>query len=766
MELTSSQDEPIKVVTDSDSNRGGSLNDDIQLLFAAARRQKWVLLICSILGLAAGIGYLKIKIPDYTATAVLFIDNQKARAVQDTYQSLIQRDIEVGNSFLDTQVELLGSEPIVFSVIDKLNLLKDPEFNQQGQDFFAGVLPAFLNFDASGSDSASASASKEDTSALHRRVAEVLKRHIEVHRVARTPILQITGTSQNSDKAAKIANGFVQAYLANELQGNYDATQQASTWLQDRISDLKNKVVASDLALQKFRAENDLISTGGRLVSEQQLAEVNSQLVIVRADIARASARYKQIKQLRDDHQPDALLTDAVANPFIEQLRQKYVALNKREAELKIKVGPGHAAVLALQQELREYEKLMFQELGKIEDMAKSELEAAQRREQSLSENLAQLVTATASNEKRLVTFRELQREADSYKSLYQTILQRNQELLQTHSFPISESRPVLAAWPPDAPSHPKALTVLAVALALGAGLGSCVGAAREYRDRALRTARQVQSELQLGLLGMLPHVAPRRRLVANGEGRLVRRLPPLMRYVVDHPLSEYAQALSTVKIAADATLPRQGCKKIGIVSVLPGEGKTTVAFNIGLLLAQVGMRTLLVDADLRNPQLTRRSIGEATGGILSAASNDAQLDDIVVRDEMLPLALFPAVIRKAIPHTWAVLQSSGVERALQQGEKEFDFILFDLPPMGPLVDVSAFAPRLDGIVFVVEWGSTPHKLVKTMLETNPRVREVCLGIILNKVDMKRLKYYESYDSKEYYHAQYLTYYRDRGAAS
>jgi succinoglycan biosynthesis transport protein ExoP len=773
-ELPAPHEERIHLVADAEAAPSRSENNDLQFLLAAARRQQWVFVVCSIFGVLLGITYLKSKTPDYTATAALFIDNEKARAVQDAYQAMVQRDFEAGNSFLDTQVELLGSDSIVFSVIDKLELLQDPEFADDKASPVSMVLPSLLRASVVATDPGTSASNVG--SLAHRRVADVLKRHVEIRRIPRTPILQIVCKSQSAEKAAKIANGFAEAYLADQLQANYDATRRAGAWLQERIAELKERVLASDLALQKFKAENELISSGGRLVPEQQLAEVNTQLVNARAETARAAARHEQIKTLRENRRTDALLAESIPNPFFEQLRQKYIAAAKREAELSVKVGHDHGSVVTLRQEMREYEKLMFQELGHIEDMYLNELEVARSREKSLSESLAGLVAATASTEKRLVTLRELQRESDSYRTLYQTMLQRNQEVLQTHSFPISESRLVLSAWPPDHPSHPKAVPVLALALALGAGLGGCVGAVREFRDRAFRTGRQVNDELQLELLGMLPHVesdgpaslrrsSSKRRQKAQpthaGEGKLLGRVPALMRYVLDHPLSGYAEALSTIKILADATLPGRPCKKIGIVSVLPGEGKTTVAFNLGLLLAQINVRTLLVDADLRNPQLTRRAVGDAREGLLSAASKDLPIDDILVRDESLPLALLPAVVKKAIPHTWAVLRSPGVERAVKQAEKLFDFILFDLPPMGPVLDVSAFTPQLDAIVFVVEWGRTSRKLVRTMLDTNPRVRDLCLGVILNNVDRKKLKRYESYDSKEFYEKQYGAYYRD-----
>ena len=727
---------------------------DYERLLAAARRQARLFIICSILGLAAGVGYLKSAVREYTATASLLVDSQKIRAVEEAYQAITGTDMNA--SYLDTQMELLGSDPIVFSVIDKLQLLNDPEFSKDSPTFLSLVLSSFR------AKPEAAKSTSTDTN-LRRHVADFLKARVEIRRLARTPILQIMCKSQDPDKAAKIANGFASAYLADQLDAKYDSTRRVSTWLQERIAELKERVLVSDLALQKFKAENQLITSSGKLVNEQQLTEVNTQLVNARAETAQAAARYQRTKAVRDNKQTDAIVAGAIASPVIDRLRQSYLNALKRESELLPKVGADHASVVNLRQEAREYEKLMFQELGRIEEAYLSEFEIARSREKSLEVRLAGLVGSTASTNKTLVTLRELERESDSYKTLYQSMLQRNQEVLQAQSIPVSESRLVVAAWSPDVPSSPKTFSVLGLALLLGAGFGISLGVIREFRDRALRTAQQVREELHLELLGMLPFIdRSSKGRASSGQlgGKLTKRLPARMRYVSDHPLSDYAEGLGAVKLAADLTLARRACKRIGIVSILPGEGKTTVVSNFALLLAQLGMRTLLVDADLRNPQLTRLVVGEVKEGIASAALNPGSAEDVLLRDENLPLVLLPAASRKTMPHTWAILTSPGTEKLLNDYEEHFDFILFDLPPMGPVVDASAFAPKLDGIIVVVEWGSTARKLVQTTLNANPRVRDRCIGVILNKVDMKKLNLYVGYESKEYYRKKYEAYFR------
>jgi succinoglycan biosynthesis transport protein ExoP len=741
---------------DSQLGPGHSDSSELELFLAAARRQAVLFVVCCIVGVMAGVGYFKTRTPDYAATASVLVDNQQVRAVQDAYQALVQGS-DVAASYLDTQMELLVSDPILLKVIDKLGLVNDPEFNRNT----ASLLSLLLR------KAKLPSGEVEDELRTPRQVAEYLKSRVEVRRLPRTPILQITCKSERPEKAAALANGFVEAYLSDQLDAKYESTRRVSAWLQERIAELKERVLASDLALQKFKEEHDLISSSGRLVNEQQLTEVNTQLVNARAETAQAAARHQRAKTIREQHQTDAIVSGAISNQIIERLRQSFVNALKRESELSSKVGPDHASVVALRQEMREYEKLMFQELGRVEEVYLNEWEVARSREKAIEDRLASLVGAAASTNRTLVTLRELERESESYRTLYQSMLQRNQEVLQAQSVPVSESRLIISAWPPDRPSYPKPLPILAVALILGGGIGVSLGVLREFLDAAFRTPQQVRQELQLELLGMLP-VMERHFLRGSAKqtneknGKLIARAPARMRHVFDHPLSGYAEALSAVKVSADLALPRRGCKKIGVVSVLPGEGKSTVTFNLGVLLAQVGMRTLVVDADIRNPQLTRRIASETKGDIVSAAvgGGSEPVDAMVLRDENLPLALLPAGSKKLLPHTWAILTSPGVGKVLDQSEAQFDFILFDLPPMGAVLDASAFAPQLDAVVVVIEWGATARRLVRVTLENNPRVRERCIGVVLNKVDMGRLTRYVRYDSKEYYHARYSAYFQ------
>jgi succinoglycan biosynthesis transport protein ExoP len=322
---------------------------------------------------------------------------------------------------------------------------------------------------------------------------------------------------------------------------------------------------------------------------------------------------------------------------------------------------------------------------------------------------------------------------------------------------------------------------VLALSLLMGGALGAAIGGMRELRERAFRTEEQVREELRLESLGMLPLVdASRERpkakpkmsrveqlLVlskppgerADAARRLLPPSPGIMRYVLDNPLSNYAEVVRSIKLAADLTLAERMPRVIGAVSVLPNEGKTTVAKNLASLLAHQGAKTLLIDADLRNPGLTRSVVPDAEAGLLQAVLDGVPVRDLIYHEPESNLAVLPAVLQRRLPHASELLASPGMRSVLRQARQEFDWIVLDLPPLGPVVDARAMVGQMDALVLVLEWGRTTRRLVRATLEADRQIRDKCAGVVFNKVDLRKLKLYEAHGSKAYYSGEYAGYY-------
>jgi succinoglycan biosynthesis transport protein ExoP len=744
--------------TDDDHSSRGI---DFEAIFAIARRQWRAMAVCIVVALVLGVVNVITAVPLYTSSVKILIDRGNSEVVQQL--STIGGVVDDEATVL-SQVELLMSDTVSLAVVDKLDLTNDPVFNASKPSLIQtaiGAVRSLVKVTGWFSSKPPVTVTQDEK---RRAAADAVLAGMSVARVDRTYVLEVSYTSTSADMAAKVANGIGESYLVDKLNSKYDATRRASDWLQERIAELRDKALSSDLAVQKFRSDNGLVSAGKVLMSDQQLSELNSEMIVAQSDTSKAKARLDRIQSILSSGQSDAMVTDLLDNPVANELRQKYLAASKRETEISDRLGSNHVQAVRLRGEMAEYQRQMFTELSRVAESYKSDLDVAMARETNLKASLAQATGVSTTANMTQVQLRELEREAETYKNLYQTFLQRYQEAIQQQSFPVTEARIITNAMPSIAPSHPKKPLTLALFFLLGAAAGAGVGGWREYRDRFFRTGKQVHDYLGLEFLGLTPllrNAGARSKDVAPPQPGRIQKTSPLLNYVVEHPLSAFAETLRSAKIAADLRLPDRRCKIIGVVSSLPAEGKSAISINFSELLARQGSRTLLIDADLRNPGTTRAIARHADGGLLEALLDNGDVDQLLLHDETTGLSVLPAVVRQRTPHSSELLASAPMRNLLKTMSERYDYIVVDLPPLGPVVDARAIADRLDGFIFVAEWGQTARRVVMDVLNANPQVRDKCIGVILNKVDEDRLKLYHDYGSSDYYYSRYSRYYHE-----
>lgn len=733
---------------------------DLDRLLAVARRQWRFVVGTTILFVVFGLCYLLVAVPRYTAHTSVMIDRSNSQVVEQL--STIGGVLDDESSVL-SQVELLKSETISLGVIDKLGLVDNTEFMGGS----ANVLRDGLSWLKSTADPRRWFGGDDDdlidVAAIKRRLALArLENATDVTRVGRSYVLDISVTSTLPQLAAAIAAALADGYLTDKLDAKYDATKRAGEWLQKRIEELRQRSLESDLAVQKFRAANGLVVANDKLVSDQQLTELNSALIVARAETARAQAKFDRIRSIIDSGRTDAIVADALDSSVINSLREKYLDASKREAEISKRLGDGHIQAIRLRQEMTEYTRLMFDELGRIAESYQSELDVARSRERQVIDGVDSATRVSVAASETQVQLRELERSAETYKNLYQTFLQRYQEAVQQQSFPITEARIITRAVAPSEPSEPRKSLVLAACLLIGFLAGSAGGAYREFRDRFFRTGEQVRDVLDLEFLGSVPRVDDDSTPAADAaetEAGVIHARNALSRFATEHPLSSFSETMRSARIAADLHVIKPH-KVLGVVSVLPGEGKSTVAVNLARTLA-MSARTLLIDADLRNPGATRALGQHAEAGLLEVLLEGRSPASVMLTAASGELKFIPAVVKRRVPHSSELLASPQMTKLLSDVASQFDYIILDLPPLGPVVDARAIAGKVDGFVMVVEWGATSRRVVRDTLLAEPQIANRCLGVVLNKVDTDRMKLYREYGSSDYYVSRYTTYYRD-----
>jgi len=753
-----------------------SPSETFQSLRAFVRRQYLVLSVTVAMAIAMGFLYLLTTPPSYTATATMVID----RKVQLFQQQSMFNDMPFDTGAVETQVEMLKSETIALAVIKQLHLTEDPEFTSPGAGLIGTLLSSVMGLFASNEPSSEFTLSRAAVSTFESRLS--------VRRVGLTYIIMIGFRSFSPDRAAQIANAVADAYIDDQLEAKYQAARRAGSWLQDRLRELREQASTAERLVVAFKNKNDMVDAGGRTINEQQLAELNSELVLARSHTAEASARLNRVQAVLQNDSPEATVTATVADTLksevITKLRSQYLELSRREADWTVRYGATHLAVVNLRNQMREMQNSIRNELQRIAETYKSDLEIAKHNEASVQSQLDQAVAQSQVTSQAQVALRELESSAQSYRALYDNFLQRYMESVQQQSFPITEARVISAATRPLFKSHPKTMVVLGLSTMIALVLGFVAGAWRDFSDRVFRTANQVETALQTECIALVPLVkegsqedkitdvgrpvksadqAREIQIVKNVKSadtghQTIASVPGVNSAVVESPFSAFAEAIRSIKLATDLSPTVTGGRIIGVTSAIPNEGKSTIAAALATLMAHTGSRTLLIDCDLKNPSLTRLFSRKATLGLLEVARGQTTLDKAIWSDQATNMKFLPGAVKARMVHSSEILASAPMRKFFESLRHSYDYIIVDFSPLMPIVDVRASTNLVDAYVCVVEWGRTRIDFVEQALHSSRGVYEHMLGVVLNKVNLRSMGRYDGRGGSYYYHGNYRRY--------
>lgn len=751
---------------------------DLDRLLAAAKRQMKVVALFGVAGLALGVVYIVFTPPVYTASTNILLDDSLTKFAEDKPTSQPAAQAE---SMVLSEVEILKSAQLARAVVKAQNLQDNDAFLNPPVSPIAWVKSTVKSVLRVFTSQPPSTGSVED--AKIGKAMAVLQQNLDAQRVGRSYVISLSYSDNDPKLAGAITRAYADAYLSDHLDANFDATQRATVWLQGRLDDLRQRSQDAALEVETYRAAHGLTAASGELVSDQQLSDLNKQLILAQADTANALARYNQFKSIVESGPENAVKNATVPiekgssgtnTSVLTDLRTRYLSMTKREQDISSRYGEDHPQAVALRREEADVAKQMFGELTRLTESYRNEYEVAKSREASLRTNVGELSDQSSKSGQSGVELRALEQKAQALATLYQSFLGRYAEASQQRSFPIAQARVISLAGDPTVASSPRKTMTLALSLVLGLFAGAGAGALREFRERFFRTAEDVQNSLDVKFLGYLPVVGPsfRSKGAANGAGGAGQAqprettIPRILRVAINAPASSFAETLRNVKLAGNVVLQRNPCKVIGFVSVLPHEGKTTVAANFAGLLAANGARTLLIDGDLRNPGLSRSLPLIPEKGLVEAVvGGEERWQNTLLVDRKTRLAILPTVIRGRLPHTGELISGPGMRELIESARQTFDYIVVDLPPFGPVVDAKAFAPMADGFVLVAEWGATPRALVRSALQAEPQIAAKTLGLVLNKTDIKQLSRYGLFGSAEQYLDRYASYYVEQAPA-
>lgn len=701
-------------------------------------RRQWPLIAAAVGGsLALVIVYLVLAKPMYTANARIMMDTRQTQ-VLDKDSGTNSALIDTG--YVDSQVEVINSDDLILSIVRRLRLTEDPEFNGSHPGLLAVVMGKVMSVFESGEP--------PTQERIEHAVVESIQKSLRVERVLTTYVLSLSYRAHSPDKAVKIVNAIADAYIVGALEAKYQSTKRATEWLQQRSVELSEQATASDRAVQTFKAEHNIVGTSRGLMSEQQLSDLNTQLVQARAATAEAKARLDRIEAISDQDLAQPTVTDALNNSVITRLRAQYLDLQAQYADWSRRYGKTHLAAVNLANKMEELRKNIADELHRIGDAYRSDYEIAKSREASLDKNVKELVAQAGHTGQAEVKLRDLESAADTYRNLYNNFLEKLQSATQNQSFPLSEARLISTATKPDRKSSPRTVLALVGGLVGGLCLGFGAAFARELLNDVLRTPGEVEDELGVKCLGVLPDIRPPTKTRAMLSASAKTDESGLSRYVVDHPFSRFAETLRNIKVSIDVARMTREIKVIGIVSSLPKEGKTTVAANFAQLIAMTGHRTILIDGDLHTRSLTRELAPNANSGLVEALSDPTAFNYHVQRSKETGLDFLPSIVASRMVNSADVIASKPMADLLAMLREHYEYIIIDLAPVMPVADSKAFSPLIDAMVYVIEWGATTRAALQESISGSEILQKKLLGAVLNRANPKMLGRIEAYKGK------------------
>jgi succinoglycan biosynthesis transport protein ExoP len=730
-----------QVAIDPQTAVGFSVADLIRIL-----RRRLVLILATIATITALGTLVTFQLtPKYRAEAVLILDSRKQQIanIQDVVSGL-----STDNSALRSELDVLTSRPLAGKVIDKLNLMADPEFNPalQPPTPVIGSLLGWLGYGQASDLSAGKTPDQVWADTRTRAIDAYLKKMI-VTTDGRSLTLKIAMDSVKPDLAAKIVNTHSDLYLLDQLEARFDATKRANAWLTDRVAEVKAEVSKDDDAVEQFRQKYQIITSdrGGTIVS-QQLAELNSQLVQAQAERDQAEARLQQVRSLVSTNASVDSIPEVLASQTIMALRAQEAQLVETEAQLASKYQDVHPTLINARAQLNDVQAKIRTEINKVVVSLEQTVASANNKVRALQAAVDGLTQKVSDMNISEVHLRELQREADASQTLFQNLLGQFMQTSGGPSMENSDARVVSPADTPLKPNFPKKTFFIPASFLLGVIIALGFTALLEALDNGFRSPDQIERQSGVSGLGMLPALSA--RVLAGIQPADV---------IVKKPLSSFSEAVRSIRTALFHSNVDKPPKLILVTSAVPAEGKTVVSISLARSAAISGHKTLLIDADYRRP-----GIGAALGGdkaeisIADFVAKMKDFDALIKRDALTGLDYFPAP--SGVTNSLDLLSSQQFSKLLEAVRARYDFVFLDSPPVLGVADTLMLAPLVDTVVYVVRWEKTPQQVVLGALKSLRGANVTIAGSVLSRVNVKRHMRY-GYGDHGYYYGRYGTYY-------
>jgi succinoglycan biosynthesis transport protein ExoP len=692
-------------------------------------KRRWVVLSCLLIVFTtAVIGTLKQK-PVYLGTVLVEVSPEQPNVLN--FKDVLQISDADPDTYRETQYRILQSRTLAERVVTNLKLYRIPEFYRNSRLF------GLIESDPQKLPSASDTTPPDTSSEVVRDSVKHFMASVDVTPVRRSNLVEVSFLSQDPKLAARVVNKLADTYIDQNLQFKFDEAQKASDWLQGQLVELKGKLEKSDDDLQRYAQTNSILFVEEKKnLASARLEQLQQEFTKVQADRFQKESLYNLVQAGRVQDLPGFL-----ANRLIQDLAERLADLEREYSQLTATVKPDYPKALALKKQIDTIQGSLDHQKKALAENIVDEYRSALANEKYLAEALEQAKKEVNDIAEKSIQYNILKRETDTNKQLYDGLLQRQKEMVVSAASRTSNIRIVDAAEIPKLPVKPRVLWNLTLGAVLGLGLGIGLAFFQEYLDNTLKGPDEVETLLRLPSLGALP------LFTTNGGGKSQSLVPADTQEQsgsvgVENSSAtlEAFRSLRTSILLSASPVP----KVLLITSALPGEGKTTTTVNLGVTLASLGSRVVIVDCDMRRPSCHRTTGVENKPGFVQCLTGHVEL-----RQAILPV---PGVTNLSVipcgpvpPNPAEILTSPVTGELLEKLRGEFEYVLVDSPPLLSVSDSRILSTITDAVVMVARAHDTPFEAVRRARDLLYAAGARVLGVALNAIDVRAGGYY-AYD--------------------
>lgn len=663
----------------------------------------------------------------YQASAIIQFDPNPPRPLGKNVDLVV--DMGTGTywnnrEYFETQYKILQSMRVATPVVEQLDLHRDS---------------AFLSNKRGSKQPPESAYSAEDA-------AVVLRSRLTVEPVKDSRLAVVKFEDADPARAQSVLSTLLDTFIDQNLEGARSSTTSAVGWLGEQLDKVRKELEDNERALHQYKLDKNVLSLDPDAQSNmlrEEMKQLNDELTSVRAKKQGVAAQRIELLKVKAEDPTDMPANELLQSPLIQQLRQRYEdAVREREGLVGAGKGTGHPDVVAADARVKATRVALLAEVRNVQKAIDRELSAITRQEAGLSSLFEASKRRALELNLLEVDYNRLRRSRDNTEKMFSMLLERTKESDLARMMHMNNIRIIDRPLAPKRPVRPRVPVNIVLGLLGGLALGIAAAMSRAFLDRTVKTPDDVEGELGLAFLGLLPEIGTPAGFTQRYSRRRRRKNPEVRNpelIVHQSPGSGVAEAARAIRTNLLFMAPDRPYRTLLVTSPAPSEGKTTVAVSIAIAMAQAGQNVVLVDCDLRRPRVHRVFGTNITMGVTSAVVEGTAPESVATKTEIPNLSIIPA--GPIPPNPSELFHSKRFEDFIQRLAADYDRVIIDTPPVVTVTDAAVLSTLVDGVVLVVRAFSTTKELARHAVRAIRDVGGQAVGAVLNAVNLDRHEY-------------------------